>query len=121
MKSNIIKYFGAFALLLILVHSCKKNEVDKVELNNQFALSLFSDTIRISELLKVMDSSIYEFVEVASDGSLSAYFSDSVINAVTADDILQGLGDITFEFDEKYELPAYGNQWIPLAVKCTMK
>lgn len=116
MKSNIIKYFGAFALLLILVHSCKKNEVDKVELNNQFAISLFSDTVRISELLKVMDSSIYEFVEVAPDGGLSAYFADSITNAVTADDILQGLGDITFEFDERFELPVVPASPVPVPV-----
>ena len=29
--------------------------------------------------------------------------------------------DKIFYPNEKYELPAYGNQWIPLAVKCTMK
>lgn len=29
--------------------------------------------------------------------------------------------DKLFYPNEKYELPAYGNQWIPLAVKCTIK
>lgn len=29
--------------------------------------------------------------------------------------------DKIFHPNEKYELPAYGNQWIPLAVKCTLK
>ena len=29
--------------------------------------------------------------------------------------------DKIFHPDEKYELPAYGNQWIPLAVKCTLQ
>ena len=29
--------------------------------------------------------------------------------------------DKIFHPEEKYQLPAYGNQWIPLAVKCSMK
>ena len=75
-----------------------------MELNNQFALSLFADTIKVGDLLNVLDSAVFQYLKVSPSGELSVCYADSIINAVTADDILGGLGDVTFELSEEFEI-----------------
>lgn len=123
MKRNISKCLGGLALVLFfcIIHSCKKDKVDKVELNNQFALSLFADTIRVGDLLNVMDSSFYQYVKISPEGNISAYYADSIMNAVTSDDILGGLGDVTFELDEEFEIPSMPPMPEPITIDIPME
>lgn len=107
MKKNVLKCLGllSFILLLCSIHSCKGDKVDKVELNNQFAISLFADTVKVGDLLNAMDSSFYQYVKVSPEGRISAYYADSILDAVVADDILGGLDDVTFDVSEEFEIP----------------
>ena len=108
MKRNLLLFARALAVVLLVtfIHSCKKENVKKIEIDNQFALSLFSDTVRISDLLNGMDSTMSQFIKVNEEGNIYAYYSDSVKNAVTAQDVLGKLGDVTFESNSEFELPA---------------
>ena len=118
MKRNILNCFGAFVLAFFLcaTHSCKKDKVDKVEVNNQIALSLFADTVRIGDLLNTLDSSFYQYVRISPEGNISVYYADSITNAVTSDDILGGLNDVTFELNEELEIPSIPPVPVPVPI-----
>lgn len=107
MKRNLSLFTRALtvALLVTCIYSCKKNDIKKIEIDNQFALSLFSDTVRISDLLNGLDSTASQFIRVKEDGNIYAYYSDSVQNAVVAQDILGKLDDVNFESSSEFELP----------------
>lgn len=92
------------ALVLGLFFSCD-NDVKRIEVDNQFALSLFADTIRIGELLNSLDSTASNFLRVTEEGEMFVYFADSVKNAVKASDIMSGLQDISFSSVTEIELP----------------
>ena len=89
MKRKVITLFRAFvyALLSVSIISCGDHEIKKVEMNNQFAISLFADTITIGDLMERVDSSFYQFIKVLDNGDIYAYYADSVNNAVKADDV----------------------------------
>ena len=107
MKRNLLLFARALAVVLLVtfIHSCKKENVKKIEIDNQFALSLFSDTVRISDLLNGTDSTMSQFIKVNEEGNIYAYYSDSIKNAVTTQDVLGKLGDVTFESNSEFELP----------------
>ena len=60
----------SLALIVSLVFSCRKQNVKQVNIDNQFAISIFSDTIKIGDLLNNMDSTVSEFIKVKEDGSI---------------------------------------------------
>lgn len=96
----------AVALIISVATSCKKEKVDKVNIDNQFAVSIFADTIRLGDLLNSMDSTNSDFIRINEDGTICAYYSDSVMNAVVASDILSGLDDVSFHVEEvEFEIP----------------
>lgn len=103
------KYVTIKTILLILLFniliSCKKNNVRTIEVDNSFALSLFSDTIVLEDLLSMMDSTVVQWIHVDENGDLSAYYADSIKNVVTGSQIFSELEDIPFELNEVFELP----------------
>ena len=105
MYLSLFKRALVIVLLVTCFCSCKKNDIKKIEIDNQFALSLFSDTVRISDLLNGADSTVSQFIKVNEDGKIYAYYSDSVNNAVVTQDILGNLGDVSFESSSEFELP----------------
>jgi len=108
MKKNLSLLIRVLSLALIvcLVFSCRKQNVKQVNIDNQFAISVFSDTIKIGDLINNMDSTVAEYIKVKEDGSIYAYFSDSVKNAVVASDILSGFDDVNFEVEKvEFEIP----------------
>ena len=72
MKRNLLLFARALAVVLLVtfIHSCKKENVKKIEIDNQFALSLFSDTVRISDLINGMDSTMSQFIKVNEEGNI---------------------------------------------------
>lgn len=93
------------ALVLGLFFSCENGEVKRIEMDNQIALSLFADTIKIGELLNSLDSTASSFLRVSEEGEMFIYFADTVKNAVKASDIMGGLQDISFSVGSDVELP----------------
>lgn len=104
MRRELLLLFKVF-VIAILFFSCKKNEIKKIEVDNQFALSLFSDTIKVSDLLNKLDSLSSQFIMVEEDGTMYAYFADSILNVVEAKDLLGNIDDVTFETENEFELP----------------
>ena len=53
MKRNLSLFIRVLAIVILVsaTASCKKEKVDKVNIDNQFAISLFADTIRLGNLL----------------------------------------------------------------------
>ena len=109
MKRNLSLLFRALVFLYVIcaLVSCKKEEVKKVKVDNQFAVSLFSDTIRINDLLSNMDSISSEFIKVEDNGDIYVYYSDSVKNAVSAKDLLAELEDIPFNVQTGFSIPNF--------------
>ncbi len=105
--------------LIVSFSSCKKNNVRTVELDNSFALSLFSDTIVLDQLLNMMDSTVYKWINVDQNGELYAYYADSVVNAVTAEALLLGIEDITFDVSSEFELPEIPASPVPIPIDWT--
>ncbi len=97
------------ALLLTLIFamffSCANNDVDKVNVDNQFAVSLFSGTVKVGDLLGGIGSGLSEYIQVSENGRIYAYYADSVENAVVATNILTGIQDVTFQTSAEFELP----------------
>lgn len=104
-NSSILFKVSIFALIVTCIASCKKNEVKKVEINNQIALSLFEDTIKVGDLLNIMDSTVLQYFRVKENGNISIYFADSINNIIVTDDILSDLDDINFDVNEEFEIP----------------
>lgn len=107
MKRSFLLLFRALtvALIVCFIVSCKKANVKKVEVDNQFAISLFSDTIKISDLLNSMDSTSSQFLKIHENGDIYAYYSDSIKDIVTSNDIFGNIDDVTFESDSEFEIP----------------
>ena len=107
----------AIVVVVGLVYSCKKEKVEKIEIDNQFAISVFSDTIKISDFLNNLDSLVLEYIKVTEDGSIYACYSDTVENAVVASDVLSGLDDIIFETSNEFEMPTIPPSPVPIPVE----
>lgn len=105
------------ALVVVLFFSCQKNDIKKVEIDNQFAISLFSDTVRIGDLIGGMDSIMSDYIQVSEDGIIHVCYSDSIINAVVASDILSALDDLTFESSNQFELPVLPPSPVPVPIE----
>ena len=92
--------------IMSLLCSCNENKVDKVAVDNQFAVSLFSGTVKVGDLLDGIGPGLSEFIQVSEEGRIYAYYADSVNNAVVASDILSGIPPITFNTSGEFEIPS---------------
>ena len=93
-------------LIISLFSSCNDNKVDKVTVDNQFAVSLFSGTVKVGDLLDGIGPGLSEYIQVSEEGRIYAYYADSVNNAVEASDILSGIPPITFNTSGEFEIPS---------------
>ena len=101
--------FRRMTLLVVIISlfcSCNDNKVDKVTVDNQFAVSLFSGSVKVGDLLDGLGPGLSEFIQVSEDGRIYAYYADSVNNAVEASDILSGIPPITFNTSGEFEIPS---------------
>jgi len=74
-------------LVAIATASCKKKEVKKIAVDNQFAVALFNDTISLKKILHDMDSTTNTWLRVRND-SIFAFYADSVNGVIKASDFL---------------------------------
>ncbi len=119
MKRRIFTLFKTMLCILVVssVFSCKKTKVEKVKLDNQIALSLFYDTIKVRDLLNTMDSTVSHYIRINEKGDVYAYYADSVINAVVVDDILAQLDDVDFETSADFDLPTIPPSPVPIPIE----
>ena len=119
MRNRIFTLFRTlfYILLISSVFSCKKTNVEKVNLDNQIALSLFSDTVKVRDLLNTMDPVASNYIRINEKGDVYAYYADSIINAVVGDDILGQLEDVNFETSAEFELPTIPPSPVPVPVE----
>lgn len=121
MKIKVLFLFEAALLgLMFFSFSCRKNDVKTVELDNSFALSLFSDTVSMEQLLSMMDSTTSNWIKVDINGDMYAYYADSVYDAVTTDDLLSDLSDLSFSFETEIEAPDIPASPVPVPVDWTL-
>ena len=108
MKKLFVLFSRVTMLVVImnLLSSCNENKVDKVVVDNQFAVSLFSGTVKVGDLLDSVGPGLSEFIQVSEEGRIYAYYADSVNNAVVASDILSGIPPITFNTSGEFEIPS---------------
>ena len=92
-------------LIFAMFFSCDNNDVDKVNVDNQFAVSLFSGTVKVGDLLGGVGPGLSEYIQVSENGRIYAYYADSVVNAVVATNILTGIQDVTFQTSGEFEIP----------------
>ena len=119
MKKGIFTFFKTmfYVLLVGSVFSCQRTNIEKVKLDNQIALSLFYDTVRVGDLLKTMDSVASHYIRINEKGDVYAYYADSIINAVVADDILVQLEDVNFQTSSEFELPTIPPSPVPIPIE----
>ena len=94
----------SLALIVVILFSCN-NDVKKVEIDNQIAVSLFSGTVKVGDLLNSKESFVSDMIKVNEDGSLYANYSYAIEDIVSASSILTGIQDITFETSGGFEIP----------------
>lgn len=100
---TILTVFAFFLALNIV--SCKKN-IKKIKVDNQFAISIFNDTISLREILNDMDSTTNTWLRVRND-SLFVYYADSVNVVLNARDLLGQLGDVSFTTSTHFTMPEF--------------
>ena len=84
-------------LAMLSAFSCKHKDVKQIMVHNEFALSLFRDSIYMDELFDKMDSSTVNWLRVNEDGTLSAFYHDSIKGLVNAHDFLSNVQDVDFD------------------------
>lgn len=96
----------AFALLVVIqVVSCKKRDVKKIAVDNQFAISLFKDTISLSDIIQDLDSTTTTWMRFRND-SIFACYGDTINGVVKASDFLSKIPNVTFSTGTAFTLPA---------------
>ena len=85
------------SLVLIFAISCKKKNVKKIAVDNQFAISLFSDSMSMMDVLGLMDSTTNQWLRVKPDGSIWAYYDNRMDSVIKASDLLGEIEDMTIE------------------------
>lgn len=121
MKNKLSLLFRAivFALMAGFVISCGEHEVKNVKMNNQFAISLFADTITIGDLMENADSSFYQYIKVSENGNIYAYYADSVNDAVKSEDVFGQIPDVEFDAEEKFEISPMPAPPVPMPYSYT--
>ena len=92
------------SLAMLAVYSCKQKNVKKIMVQNQFALSLFRDTIFMDELFDKMDSTTINWLRVNDDGTLCAFYHDTINGVVKASDFMTDIDDVNFNESVSFEL-----------------
>ena len=85
--------------------SCNK-KVKKIKVDNQFAISIFNDTISLREMLNDMDSTANSWLRVRND-SIFVFYSDSVNVVLNANDMIGRLGDVSFNTNTHFNMPDF--------------
>ena len=94
-------------LMAMTTVSCKKKEVKKIAVDNQFAIAIFNDTVSIKELLNDLDSTCNSWLRIRND-SIFAYYADSVNGVLRASDLLDaGIEDIDFTTSTAFTMPEF--------------
>lgn len=120
------KYLFLASLVSVFIISCitsckKNNDIEKVNIDNQFAISVFADTIKINNLLQNLDSTATNLIKIKDNGTICAYYSTSIENAVVAKDIMSGLDNLYFETSNNFELPDIPASPIPIPLEVPLK
>ena len=95
--------FTLISLLLLTSVACKKKNVKKLQVNNQFAISLLQDDITMNEILGMMDSTVDSWLRVRND-SIFAFYCDTVFNVVNGNDIFGKIDDQTFNTSTQFDV-----------------
>ena len=103
-------------LIMTMFFSCNQ-DVKRIKVDNQIALSLFSDTVRVGDLIDGMGETASQFIRISEDGCIYAYYADSVSNAVVASDILSGIQDVDFETGTSFEVPTVPPSPVPVPIE----
>lgn len=93
-------------LMALATVSCKKKEVKKIAVDNQFAVALFSDTISLLDIINDMDSTTKTWIRVRND-SLFAYYYDSIKDVLRASDFLSALPNMQYATHTYFTMPEY--------------
>lgn len=93
-------------LTVIFTFSCKKNKVEKVAVDSQFAIALFSDTVSLSEIINDMDSTTKNWLRVRND-SIFVYYVDTIKNVLKASDLLSDIEDVSFNTSTGFAMPPF--------------
>lgn len=119
-KINVLSRALVYALIVCSFISCGGNKVKKVNVDNQMAVSLFADTITIGSLMSRLDSSFYQYIKVADNGDIYAYFADSVENAVKSEDVFGQIPDVSFNMVETFPIENIPAPPVPIITSYTM-
>ena len=92
-------------MMALTTVSCNK-KVKKIVVDNQFAISIFNDTIPLREILNDMDSTTNSWLRVRND-SLFVYYADSVNLVLSAHDLLDQLQDVSFTTNTSFNMPDF--------------
>lgn len=93
-------------LTVIFTFSCKKNKVEKVAVDSQFAIALFSDTVSLSEIINDMDSTTKNWLRVRND-SIFVFYVDTIKNVLKASDLLSNIEDMSFNTSTSFAMPPF--------------
>ena len=96
MKNKFTRLIPVLLVSLVLVFaiSCKKKNVKKIAVDNQFAISLFADSMSMMDVLGMMDSTTAEWLRVKDDGSIWAYYDNKLDGVIKASDLLSNIPDM---------------------------
>ncbi|MBR6438930.1 MAG: hypothetical protein IKS65_07105 [Bacteroidales bacterium] len=94
-------------LVLISAMACKQKDVKKIMVDNQFAISLYRDTIFIGELFNQLDSTTTTWLRVDDDGNLSAFYKDTILGVVNASDFMDNVPDVDIDQSAEFSVPSF--------------
>lgn len=91
MKKNLTSCIKALVLACVMTSmvSCDK-EVNKIEVDNQFAIQLFADTVRMRDLLTMVNTTTSEYFRIEENGKIILCLSDTISDIVVSEDVLSG-------------------------------
>lgn len=93
-------------LMAISTFSCKKNKVEKIAVDNQFAIALFSDTVALRQIINDMDSTTQNWLRVRND-SIFVFYVDTIKNVLKASDLLGNIDDMSFNTSTGFAMPPF--------------
>lgn len=93
-------------LMAISTFSCKKNKVEKIAVDNQFAIALFSDTVALRQIINDMDSTTQNWLRVRND-SIFVFYVDTIKNVLKASDLLSNIEDMSFNTSTSFAMPPF--------------
>ncbi len=108
MKIKLKTIVATLLVLLIAIStfSCKKNKVEKIAVDNQFAIALFSDTVALRQIINDMDSTTQNWLRVRND-SIFVFYVDTIKNVLKASDLLSNIEDMSFNTSTSFAMPPF--------------